>query len=193
METYKNLCETGDPKDVEVLKRLVGMSVRPAFDYLERVVFRECGDQMSRLAASRVLDPLHVMAAGVNESGVDKLVARYRFFTLPSFVSLPEAIKNELPSSRAAAAEIKPFAERKDADGSDTFDIEAWWRANEPNHPAWVEVLGAVLCHVPNSAPPERACFTILNDSIGDDQYHAKAGYKKSLMQLKYNGRVRGN
>jgi hypothetical protein len=47
-----------------------------------------------------------------------------------------------------------------------------------------------VLCHVPNSAPPERA-FSILNDSIGNGQYDAKADYKKALMQPQYNNRGR--
>jgi hypothetical protein len=49
-----------------------------------------------------------------------------------------------------------------------------------------------VLCHAPNSAPPERA-FSALNDSIGDGQYNAKANYKKVLMQLQYNNRGRGD
>jgi len=76
------------------------------------------------------------------------------------------------------------------SDGKDTFDIEAWWSAQEAVLPAWTQVLRAVACHVPNSAPPERA-FSILNDSIGDDQYHAKGDYKKALMQVQYNSRAR--
>ena len=79
---------------------------------------------------------------------------------------------------------------RLGADGKGTFDIGAFWRANEGGLPAWLAVLRAVLCHVPNSAPPERA-FSILNDSIGDDQYNAKADYKKALIQVQYNGRRR--
>jgi hypothetical protein len=53
-------------------------------------------------------------------------------------------------------------------------------------------VLRAVLCHVPNTAPHERA-FSILNDSIGDGQYSPKASYKKALtqVQVQYNGRRR--
>jgi hypothetical protein len=50
--------------------------------------------------------------------------------------------------------------------------------------PAWSSTLRAVLCHTPNSAPPERA-FSILNGSIGDDQTCAKADYKKALMMLR--------
>ena len=77
-----------------------------------------------------------------------------------------------------------------DADGKDTFNIESSWCAKEAVLPAWAEVLRAVCCHVPNSAPPERA-FSILSDSIGDDQCQAKANYKKALMQVQYNSRAR--
>jgi hypothetical protein len=119
-----------------------------------------------------------VLARGVNESDIDRLVDNYRLFNLQHFATLPSAMKTELHSYRAAVAEINPLAERLNADGKDTFDIESWWCANEAALPAWAEVLRAVCCHVPNSAPPERA-FSILNDSIGDDQYQAKADYKR--------------
>jgi hypothetical protein len=51
-------------------------------------------------------------------------------------------------------------------------------------------VLRAVLCHVPNSCPPERA-FSILNDCIDDDQYNAFADYKKAMVMAQYNSRGR--
>jgi hypothetical protein len=51
-------------------------------------------------------------------------------------------------------------------------------------------VLRAVLCHVPNTAPPEHA-FSILNDSIGEGQYSTKADCNKALTQVQYNGRRR--
>jgi len=99
-------------------------------------------------------------------------------------------MKKEIPEYKAAVSEIKSFAERRDEDGKDTFDIEAWWRGNEGRLPGWSSVLRAVLCHVPNSAPPERA-FSILNDSFHDDQTSAKADYKAASIMLQYNGRGR--
>ena len=190
LETYAGMAETSDLKDVEVLKRLARLAVKPATAYLERVVFGECDTQMGRLAAARTFDPLRTLATGVNESDVDLLEQKYRFFKLGAFAPLPSKMKAEIPANRAAVAEIRPLTARLDADGKDTFDIEAFWRANEGGLPAWSAVLRAVLCHVPNSAPPERA-FSILNDSIGDDQYNAKADYKKALIQVQYNGRRR--
>ena len=145
---------------------MVGKIVEPAADYLSRVVFGECAGQMSRLKAARVLSPLHALAVGVVDADVDALVEHYRFFTLGKYRNLPAAMKNEIPAYLAACKEIKPFAQRVDSDGKDTFDIGQWWLAKETCLPAWDEALCAVSCSAPNSAPPERA-FSILNDSSG--------------------------
>jgi hypothetical protein len=83
---------------------------------------------------------------------------------------------------------IRPLAERLDSDVKDTFDNQAWWRENRAVLPAWSSTLRAALCHATNSAPPQRT-FSILNDSIGNDQTFAKADYKKALMILQYNNR----
>jgi hypothetical protein len=99
-------------------------------------------------------------------------------------------MKKEIAEYKAAVSEMKPLAERRDEDGNDTFDIESWWCGCEARLPAWSSVLRAVLCHVPNSAPPERA-FSILNDSFDDDQTRAKADYKAASIMLQYNGRGR--
>jgi hypothetical protein len=64
---------------------------------------------------------------------------------------------------------IRPLAERLDSDGKGTFGIQAWWRENQAALPARSSRLRAVLCRAPNSEPLERA-FSILSDSIGDDQ-----------------------
>ena len=66
LETYAGMAETSDLKDVEVLKRLARLAVKPATAYLERVVFGECDTQMGRLAAARTFDPLRTLATGVN-------------------------------------------------------------------------------------------------------------------------------
>jgi hypothetical protein len=81
------------------------------------------------------------------------------------------------------------LTQRVVAEGKGTFDIQAFWLAKEGAMSARSKALRAVLCHVPNSAPQGTLCF--LNDFIGDGQYSAKADYKKALIQVQYNGRLR--
>lgn len=95
-------------------------------------------------------------------------------------------MKEELPAYKSRIAQIRPLAGRLDKDSKGTFDLQVWWRESQAALPVWSSTLRAVLCHAPNSATPERA-FSIFNDSIGDDQYNAKADYKKALIQLQYN------
>ena len=47
-----------------------------------------------------------------------------------------------------------------------------------------------MLCHAPNSAPPERA-LSILNNAIGDQQVRARADFKKAIIQLQFDSRGR--
>ena len=56
--------------------------------------------------------------------------------------------------------------------------------------PALSTALLSVLCHIPNSASPERL-FSILNDNVGDVQLRAKTDYKMALCVLPYNDRNR--
>ena len=126
----------------------------------------------------------------LNQKDVDRLAERQRFFELERFAGLADKMKEELPSYLAAVAMIKPLNERLDEDDKDTFDNEAWWSAHLGDLRAWADALCAVLCHVPNSCPPERA-FSILNNSIGDDQTSALAYYKKAMVMLQYNKRGR--
>ena len=79
-------------------------------------------------------------------------------------------MKEELHANREAAAMIKPLEEQWGAVGNGTFNVEAWWKNQRGDLRTWASLLRAVLCHVPNSCPPERA-FSILNDCIDDDQY----------------------
>ena len=80
------------------------------------------------MEAAIVFGPIHVQGNGVNEADVDRLVSRYRFFGLSLFTGLPAKMKEELPAYRAAVAMIKSLEEREDAEGSDTFDMEARWK-----------------------------------------------------------------
>ena len=190
VESYDDLCAHGDLHNVEVLKEMTQMIVRPAYEYLMLTVFDKCLPQVERMQAARKFDPLQVISNSVTEADVGSLAEKYRFFSLSRFQTLPDKMKEEIPEYKAAVSEIKPFAERIDKDGKDTFDIETWWRGNEQRLPAWTFALRAVLCHVPNSAPPERA-FSILNDSFGDDQTSALADYKEASIMLQYNERGR--
>jgi hypothetical protein len=70
----------------------------------------------------------------------------------------------------------KSLVEREDAEGNETFDMGAWWKSQRGDLRAWASVLRAVLCHVPNSFPPECA-FSILNDCSDHGQYKAFADY----------------
>ena len=188
---YGDILARGDLQDVEVLKELVRMAVVPAHNYCSTKIFGECLQQVRRMEAAVSFNPLSVKANGIGVSDVDRLAERYRFFDLVRFAGLAAKMKEELPSYLAAVAMIKPLNERLDEDDKDTFDIEAWWRSvHLGDLRAWADALCAVLCHVPNSCPPERA-FSILNDSIGDDQTSALADYKKAMVMLQYNKRGR--
>jgi hypothetical protein len=99
-------------------------------------------------------------------------------------------MKEELPAYKAHIAQIRSLTGRLDEDRKDTFGLQVWWSESQAALPAWSSTLRAVLCHAPNSAPPERT-FGIPNGSIGDGQYNAKADHKKELMQLQYSNRGR--
>jgi len=99
-------------------------------------------------------------------------------------------MKEELHLYKARIAQIRPIEERLDEDGQDTFDIQSWLRESKAALPAWSKALHAVLCHAPKSAPPERA-FSILNNTIGDQQARAREDYNKAIMQLQFNSRGR--
>jgi len=187
---YGDILARGDLQDVKVLKELVRMAVVPAHNYCSTKIFGECLQQVRRMEAAVSFNPLSVKANGIGVSDVDRLAERYRFFDLVRFARLADKMKEELPSYLAAVAMIRPLNERLDEDDKDTFDIEAWWSVHLGDLRAWADALCAVLCHVPNSCPPERA-FSILNDSIGDDQTSALADYKKAMVMLQYNKRGR--
>jgi hypothetical protein len=130
------------------------------------------------------------ITSDITSGNVDELERLYRLFSLPEYAGAADAIKEELATYTARIKLNHPLAERLDSDGKDTYRIQAWWRENQAALPVWSSTPRAVLCHAPNSAPPERA-FSILNDSIGDDQTCANADYNKALIMLQYNNRGR--
>ena len=78
--------------------------------------------------------------------------------------------------------------QRRGGEAVDTWDIEAWWRGNRHELPAFAAVLRAVLTHSPNSCVPE-AIFSILRDSFDSDQKYAFADYREYSLQKQYNDR----
>ena len=188
---YAAILDRGNLKDVEVLKELVCKSVVPARHYANTKIFGECINQVRRMEAAIVFGRIHVQGSGVDEADVDHLASRYRFFGLPRFTGLPTKMKEELPAYRAAVAMIKPLEERENAEGNCTFDVEAWWKNQRGDLRTWASLLRAVLCHVPNSCPSERAFSIILNDCIDGDYYSAFADYIKDTVMAQYNPRGR--
>ena len=142
------------------------------------------------MKAAQMYNPIFGITNDITSRDIDELERVYRLFSLPEYAGAADAMKGELATYKARITFIRPLPERLDSDGKDTFDIQAWWCENQAAMPAWSSTLRAVLRHAPNSAPPERA-FSILNDSIGDDQTRARADYKKALMMLQYNNRGR--
>ena len=87
-------------------KELVRKSVVPALHYANTKIFGECINQVRRMEAANVFDPMHVQGHGVDEADVDRLISRYRIFGLLRFSGLPAKMKEELPAYRAAVAMI---------------------------------------------------------------------------------------
>ena len=92
------------------------MIVAPARDYLMRTVFGECLPQVERMLAACKFDPLNVVSNDLVDADVNKLASKYSFFKLPCFKDVDVAMIEEIAEYKAAVAEIKPLAERRDKD-----------------------------------------------------------------------------
>jgi hypothetical protein len=116
-----------------------------------------CSAKVQRLKVEKVHSPIFGVTNIITSGDVDERARAYHFFSLKEYAGAANAIKEELAAYKARIAQIRPLAERLDGDGKGTFDIQVWWRESEAALPAWSSTLRAVLCHAPNSAPPERA------------------------------------
>ena len=101
-------------------------------------------------------------------------------------------MKSELHTYNTLVKDIKPSADRVDADGKDSFSLGDFWRAHEAELPSFAYVLRAVLSSAPNSIPPERV-FSILNNTFASDQDRARADYIELALQLQFNKRSRSH
>ena len=157
---------------------------------LDRVEFGSCSEQVARMKAAQVRNPISCAINDVTAKDVDEIKRLCRFLSVPAYEGLEIAMKEELHLYKARIAQIRPIKERLDEDGQGTFDIQSWLRESKAALPAWSKALRAVLCHAPNSAPPGRA-FGILNNAIGDQQVRAREDYKKATVQLQFHSRGR--
>ena len=112
--------------------------------------------------------------------------------SLTPAVYLLQKMKGQVNKYNTLVKAIKPVAERLDAEGKDSFSLLGFWRAHEPELPAFSYVLRAVLAHAPNSIPPERV-FSILNNTFDHDQDSSRADYIELALQLQFNNRSRSH
>ena len=144
-----------------------------------------------------MFNPLHVQQFGkVTVEDVQELSC-FRFSARPDLAAHLKQMESEVAKYNQLVAQIKPHNQRldeKEKKGQkvkvDTFDIMAWWKANQHEMPSSTRVLRAVLTHVPNSCAPE-SVFSVLNDTFGPDQKKSKADYMELAILLQYNARDR--
>ena len=214
-----HLLSKSDLSDVNVLLALARAVVSPAAQYFLDSMEGKRGGQLARMKAVRFFNPLHVLACGgeVTEADIDGLKL-FRMHTHTKIapkikVAAPHAalivndvwsahyishvrmhcsqeMSTEIPKYNSIIKGLKPYSERLDAHGNDSFTLLNFWRANEGEVPAFAYVLRAVLANAPNSIPPERV-FSILNNTFDNDQDRAKADYIELALQLQFNSRSR--
>ena len=93
------------------------------------------------LLAVRIVNPLHVPGNRISVSDIDglKIFKLYEHPEIwketiegkkgaqhPEIRPQIEAMKTQVIEYQALAASIKPFEERKDSKGKDTFDLSGW-------------------------------------------------------------------
>ena len=155
-----------DFSKTEVVKAYAHSIVAPAIDYWKQTIEGKKGDQLERMKAVRIFNPLNVLG---NKSQI-------------------EVMKTEVMKYQALAGSIKSFEERKDSKGKDTFDLSDWWKSNSVRLQGFAYVLRAVLTNSPNSCPSERL-FSLFNSTYNDDQKKSHADYIELSMQSQFNKR----
>jgi hypothetical protein len=114
-----------DFSKTEVVKAYAHSIVAPAIDYWKQTIEGKKGDQLERMKAVRIFNPLHVLDNKISESDMDGLKI-FKFFEHPEIRPQIEVMESEDMKYQAAlAASIKSFEERKDSKGKDLSD---WWK-----------------------------------------------------------------
>jgi hypothetical protein len=176
-----------DFSKTEVVKAYAHSIVAPAIDYWKQTIEGKKGDQLERMKAVRIFNPLHVLGNKISEADIDGLKI-FKFYEHPEIRAEIQVMKTEVMKYQALAGSIKSFEERKDSKGKDTFVLSDWWKSNCVTLPGFTYVLRAVLTNSPNSCPPERL-FSIFNATYGDDQKNSHADYIELSMQSQFNKR----
>ena len=132
--------------------------------------------------------PLHVLGNKSSVSDIDGLKI-FKFCEHPKIRVPIEAMKTTFMWYQALTDSIKSFADRKDSEGKDTFDLSDGWKSNSGTLPGFTYVFRAVLTNSPNSCPPERL-FSIFNATYNDDQKSSYTDYIELSMQSQFNKRA---
>ncbi len=157
-----------DFSKMEVVKEYAHTIVAPVIDYWKQTIEGKKGDQLERMKAVRIFNPLHVLGNKISESDIDGLKI-FKFYGHPEICDEIQVMKTEVMKYQALGGSIKLFEERKDSKGKDTFDLSDWWKSNCAPLPGFAYVLRAVLTNLPNSCPPE-CLFSLFNTTYNDDQ-----------------------
>jgi len=138
-----------DFSKTEVVKAYAHTIVAPAIDYWKQTIEGKKGDQLERMKAVRIFNPLHVLGNKISESDIGGLKI-FKFHDHPEIRPQIEVMKTEVMKYQALAGSIKSFEERKDSKGKDTFDLSDWWKSNCATLPGFAYVLRVVLTNSPN-------------------------------------------
>ena len=178
-------------RDLEVVKARAKAVIAPALAYFSDKILVKRRLQLDRMRCAQIFDPLHAQAHVVTASDVEALKC-FKFSKRADLALKIQAMKAEITKYNALVSQIKPqpqrMEQRRGGEAVDTWDIEAWWRGNRHELPAFAAVLRAVLTHSPNSCVPE-AIFSILRDSFDSDQKSSFADYREYSLQKQYNDR----
>ena len=119
---------------------------------LERDNRRQERAQLARMKAVRIFNPLHVLGNGISVSDIDGLKI-FKLHEHPAIRPQIEVTKTQVMKYQALAASIKPFEERKDSKGKDTFDLSDWrkstvHRYNDDQKKAHTDSVFAILLYI---------------------------------------------
>ena len=139
-----------DFSKTEVVKTCVHTIVTPAMDYWKETIEVKKGDQLGRMKAVRIFNPLLILVNKISVSDIDGL-KMFKLYEHPEIRPQIEVMKTEVMKYQTLAGSIKSFEERKDSKGKDTFDLSDWWKSNCATLPGFTHVLCAVLTNSPKS------------------------------------------
>jgi hypothetical protein len=128
-----------DFSKTEVVKAYPHSILAPAIDYWKQTIEVKKGDQLERMKAVRIFNPMHVLGNKISESDIDGLKI-FKFYDHREIRAEIQVMKTEVMKYQALAGSIKSFEERKDIKGKDTFALSDWWKSNCATLPIRVRV-----------------------------------------------------